>query len=109
MPGVVSSGGTEAGRFWPRRAVVMKARVPPGPGEDDVARLVADQQRAHDARRRRADVDDADAVGEMVDHPHLGVGARRDRHRLEPDRHRADVRQPAAVDGEDLEPIVRAC
>ena len=40
-----------AGTFWPRRAVVMKARLPAGAGEDDVARLVADQQRAGDARR----------------------------------------------------------
>ena len=26
VPGVVSAAGTDAGRFWPRRAVVMKAR-----------------------------------------------------------------------------------
>jgi len=56
------------------------------PGEDDVARLVADQERAHDARRRRADVDDAHAVGQMIDDPHLGVRARRDGDGFEPDR-----------------------
>lgn len=27
VPGVVRSGGTEAGTFWPRRAVVTKART----------------------------------------------------------------------------------
>ena len=32
--------------------------VAAGPGEDDVARLVADQQGAHDARRVGRDVDD---------------------------------------------------
>ena len=31
--GVVSSGGTDAGRFCPRRAVVMKARLLPGPAK----------------------------------------------------------------------------
>ena len=64
-----------------------------GAGEDDVARLVADQERAHDARRVGRDVDDADAVGQVVHHPDLAVGARRDRHGLEPDRHRAGVRR----------------
>ena len=46
------------------------ARVP---GEDDVARLVADQQRARHARAAgHAHVDDAHAVGEVVDDPDLG-------------------------------------
>jgi hypothetical protein len=39
------------------------------------------------SRRHGADVDDADAVGEMIDDPHLRVGARGDRHRLESHRH----------------------
>ena len=75
-------------------------------GEDDVARLVADQQRAHDARRIGGDVDDADAVGQMVDDPHLAVGARRDRHRLEAHGHGPDVGQAAGRDAEDLQAII---
>ena len=83
----------------------MKARGRvAGPGEDDVARLVADQQRAHDARRRGGDVDDADAVGEVVDDPHLAVGARRDRDRLHAHRHgKPRARAAACADVEDLE------
>ena len=42
-----------AAQFWPRRAVVTKARVVARTGEHDVARLVAGEERAHDARRRR--------------------------------------------------------
>jgi hypothetical protein len=80
--------------------------VSAGAREHDVARLVADEQRAHDARGCRGNVDDAHAVGQMVHDPHLGVRARRDRHGLEPDRHAADVRQPARGDVEDLEAIV---
>ena len=71
--------------------------VAAGAGEDDVARLVADEQRAHDARRVAGDVDDADAVGEVVDDPHLAGAARRDRDRLEADRHRVAVRQAAGA------------
>jgi hypothetical protein len=59
--------------------------------EHDVARLVADQERTRDPRRVRRHVDDAHAVGEQVHDPHLGIGARRDGDRLEPDRHRAGV------------------
>jgi hypothetical protein len=76
------------------RAVPSLAR------EHDVARLVADEQRPHDARRGRPDVDDAHAVGEVVHHPHLGVRSSGDRHQLEPDRHGRRVRQVAVrVDG----------
>jgi len=78
-----------------------------GAREDDVARLVADEQRADHARRRRADVDDRDAVGEMVDDPHLVVRARCHRDGLEADGNRAALRDPARADGEHLETIVR--
>jgi hypothetical protein len=44
------------------------------PREDDVARLIADEQSAGDAARcAGADGDDADAVGEVMDHPDLAV------------------------------------
>jgi hypothetical protein len=71
--------------------------------EDDVPRLVAHQQGALHARQRAPDVDDAHAVGEVVDDPHLGV-ARRDGDRLEADGHARPRRQQAAgPDREDLE------
>ena len=111
VPSLVSSGRTRRGQVLaaPRRGDEGAGEVAVAvgrTGEDDVARLVADQQRAHDARRCRRDVDDADAVGEVIDHPHLVVGARRHRDRLEADRHRVEVRQPAGGDGEDLQPVV---
>jgi hypothetical protein len=81
-------------------AIAARAR------EDDVARLVADEQRADHARRRRREIDDADAVREVVHDPRLGVAARRDRDGLHADRHGALMRDPAGADGEDLEPVV---
>ncbi len=77
-------------------------------GEHDVARLVADQQGAHHPPARTAvvDVDDADAVREVVDDPDLVVGPRRDRDRLQPDRHRGAMPQPMSAHGEDLESVV---
>ena len=87
VPGDVVVAVRVAGVFWPRWAVVMNARLPPGR-----------RRRCRSARRRRAacasraaspaHVDDADAVGEMVDDPDLGVRARGDRHRLHADLHR---------------------
>ena len=84
-PGVVRScaiaGVLAAVRGRDECAVAARA------GEHDVARLVADEQRARDvARARRSSVDDADAVGEVVDDPDLAFVARRDRDRLEADR-----------------------
>src|SRR5262249_36928001 len=78
------------------------------PGEDDVARLVADEERADHPRLAAAQVDDADAVREMVHDPDLGVRARRDGDRLEADRDGGAVRQVAGrrVDGEYLEAVV---
>src|SRR5207249_2252070 len=82
--------------------------------EDDVARLVADPQRARDAGARhvrRVDLDDADAVGEVIHHPDLGlpgeVRARGDRHRLEADRDLRRERKPACADRVDRQAIVR--
>ena len=87
----------------------MKARVLSRPGEDDVARLVADEQRAHDVAAVPAlgHLDDADAVGEVVDDPDLVVVARRDGDRLEADRDRGAMLQAVAHDAKDLEPVVR--
>ena len=55
--------------------------APAGPGEDDVARLVTDEQRPHDGGLPpiRAEPDHAHAVGQVVDHPHLVVAPRGDR------------------------------
>ena len=59
--------------FWPRCAVVMKARVPPRPAKT-MSRGSSPTSSVRTTRGGvRADVDDADAVGEMVDHPHLAV------------------------------------
>jgi hypothetical protein len=73
--------------------------------EDDVVRLVADEQGADDARRIARDVDDADAVREVVHDPDLAVVPRRDGDGLEADGDAAGRRQSAGrVDAEDLEP-----
>ena len=81
--------------------------VAAGSGKDDVARFVTDEQRANDPRRARADVDDRDAVGQMVHHPHFGVAARRNRHRLHADRDRAHMNEARNADVEDFELVVR--
>ena len=83
------------------RAVAARA------GEDDVLRLVADEQRADDVRDAAADVDDADAVGEVVDDPHLAAAAHRHRHRLHAHLDRCATAEPARHDVEDLQRIVR--
>jgi hypothetical protein len=81
--------------------------IPARAREDDVPGLVADEQRADDARRIRRDVDDAHAVGEVVHHPDLPVRARRDRHGLEADRDRPGMgRVAGGGEREDLDPIV---
>ncbi|WP_434425552.1 hypothetical protein [Nannocystis pusilla] len=77
-------------------------------GEDDVARLVADEQRPrHAIGRRGADIDDADTVRHVIDDPHLGVAAGRHGDRLDADRDRDPVGQARQGDVVDLEPAVR--
>ena len=81
--------------------------VPARAREHDVARLVTDEQRADNAGRQRRDINDADAVREVIHHPDFAVGAGRDGHGLETDRDRSGVGQVArAVDGEYLQSIV---
>jgi hypothetical protein len=72
--------------------------------EDDVARLVAHEQRPHDAQAR--DVDDRDAVGEVVHDPDLAARALGDRDRIDADLDGARVQQALGRDVEDLEPAV---
>jgi hypothetical protein len=89
----------------------MKARVkdpsaPHRPREDDVARLVADQQRAHDTRWGCADVDDADAVREVVDDPDLRVRPRRHCDRLQTHLYGAQRRDVAIAHRKELETTV---
>ena len=76
------------------------------PGEDDVARLVAHQQRAHHARRVGGDVDDADAVRQEVHDPDLVRGSCRHRHRLQAHGNRLAMRETIGRDVEDLQAIV---
>jgi hypothetical protein len=76
-------------------------------GKDDVPRLVAHQQGTGDARRVTGDVDDADAVGEVVDDPHLGIGPSRDGDRFEADLDGTPVHDAASRDVEQLQPLVR--
>ncbi len=80
-----------------------------GTGEHQVAWLVADEERAGDTGLRSAEVDDADAVREVVHHPDLGVGPRGDRDWLEADRDGGGVGEVPGrgIDGEQLEPVVR--
>jgi hypothetical protein len=73
-----------------------------------VARLVADVQRAHDARDGTGYVDDTHAVREEVHYPDLAVVARRHRTGLHAHLHGAGVRERSVdFDIEDLELIIR--
>ena len=73
-------------------------------GEDHVGRLVAGVNRGHDVHR--GEVDDAHAVGDVVDHPYLGVRSGPHRDRIEPHRNRAGPDQPRGDDREHLEAVV---
>ena len=75
--------------------------------EDDVARLVSDQQGLDHPRRRAADVHDAQAVGEVVDDPDVAVGGHGHGARPHPHGHGPGADQPVVGDREDLESIVR--
>src|SRR5262245_38120575 len=79
-----------------------------GSGEYDVTGLVADIQRPDHATRasRRIDLDDAHAVGEVVDHPHLRARARGDRYRLESDGNAGTMLQAVRARREDFKPVV---
>src|SRR5690606_685405 len=86
------------GRVIAARARVVLAAVGGGDegalrrraGEDDVARLVADEQGVDDARRVARDVDDGDAVREVVDDPDPRVVLGGDGDGREPDRDGGD-------------------
>ena len=96
--------------FWPRCAVVMNARLRPGPA-NTMSRGSSPTSSVRDRRcglARSGHVDDADAVGEVVDDPDLVVAPRRDGDRLEADRDRGErATSRSAVDAEDLEAVVR--
>jgi hypothetical protein len=80
--------------------------IVPLAGENDVPRLVPDQQGAHHPRSV-APLDHADAVGEVVDHPDLARLALGHRHRLEPHSHRSrQLEGPVVLDPEDLQAVV---
>src|SRR5262249_43920582 len=65
------------------------------------------EQRPHHARRVGGDVDDADAVRQVVHDPDLGRGSCCHRDRLHADGDRGAVRQARGGHVEDLEAIVR--
>src|SRR5690606_28338356 len=76
-------------------------------GEDDVAGLVADEQGAYDTRGLARDVDDRDAVREVVDDPDLARAPHSDGDGLEADGHAAGGRERAGgADVEDLEVVL---
>jgi hypothetical protein len=76
-------------------------------GEDDVAGLVSHQERAHHpVRPVAAHVHDTDAVGNVIDHPGLGIRPRHDRDRLQADRDGNPVPEPLRPDVEHLQTAV---
>src|SRR3989442_1259041 len=88
----------------------------PKPSGSDVARLVADKERARYLPGQLVviamlagvvELDDADAVREMVDHPDLAVRPGRDGDRLQAHRNGGGVEEPTFADAEDLEAVVR--
>ena len=76
------------------------------PCENQIARFVADKERADDARRP-ADIDDTDTVGEVVDNPDLVVRARDDRDGFESHAYRGDLVYSLLRDVENFEVAVR--
>ena len=76
-------------------------------GEDDILGLVADEQGAGDPRRIRADIDDADAVREVIDDPYLATGGCGDGVRLDADTDAGTRCQAFGGHFEDLQTRVR--
>ena len=80
--------------------------VPARPGEDDVAGLVAHEERAGYARRDRTHVHDAHAVGEVVYDPDFGVAAGGHGDRLKTHGYGGDLGHASGADVQDLECVV---
>lgn len=76
-------------------------------GEDDIARLITDEQCALDVRDRAVDPGDADAVREVIDDPHFVIVPRRDGDRFEADGDGSAVLEPVLGHLVDFESIVR--
>jgi hypothetical protein len=77
-------------------------------GEDDVARLVTDEQGPYHGAVGVPVVEphDAHAVGQMVDDPYLFIAPGGDRDRLEADGNRHARHEARGLDLEDLEAVV---
>jgi hypothetical protein len=77
--------------------------------ENDVARLVADEERANDVRSfGEARVHDAHTVGKMVDDPDLAVDSFRDSQRLEAHGDRRGMHEAVILYSVDLQSVVRS-
>ena len=80
-----------------------------GTGKNDVARLIAHQERANHARGLESgDVDDTDAVGEVIDHPYFGGRTESYSDGFESDRDGCDEREGLgglAGDGKNFETV----
>ena len=81
--------------------------VAAGAGEHDVPRFVAHEQGCDNLRGALRQVDDADAVGQMIHDPDLVVVARCNCDGLHADRDRVRVGQASARHRKHLEPVVR--
>ena len=86
----------------------MNASRSARPREHDVARLVTHQQGPNDVRPvRPPNVDDADAVGEVINHPELSRTSLSQGDRLHAHRHGPLRLQVPAGDAKDLDAVVR--
>ena len=114
--GVSGAGNFGNGRVSTLLAAVRGRDERPALGEDDVARFIADEERARHERhpgfarpgtRQRLRVDDADRIREMVDDPGFGRIADCDGDRFQAHGDGGCVREGAGIaDREDLEPVV---
>jgi hypothetical protein len=109
-PSVVQIGGVEdpdigAADTRSRELRIARIVLPAMGGGDEGAG--AARQRPDHARRCRADIHDADAVREVIDHPDFAVAPRGDSNRFEADHDRGRWREAGTVDGEHLEAVVR--
>ena len=106
---MVSSGGTDAGTFWPRRAVVMKARSPPAPAKT-MSRGSSPTSRVRVTRGGLAPTSTMLTLSErwLTTHTSVLLRAATATGSM-PTSTDAGLGEPAGADGEDLQAVVRAC
>ena len=80
---------------------------PPRACEEDIPGLVAHKESPNHLGRRGGDVDDTDAIGEVIGDPYDSIGRLGESTGFHADGDRGDYGEALCVHGKDLELVVR--